>query len=164
MTTDHTIRYTRAPDAFYESLGSLCLNGMLSIDLIIAGSASAYYSLASMESLISDIGGTIYFAPSLASPYRDHTLAEVHAYLQLLVLNPAYRAVSARLRLSPGLNVAAYHGGLTADPNYSTFISGWMRRLGLRGRCMGADSSVVAELEMDRYIKGPFAYAQFAVL
>lgn len=30
--------------------------------------------------------------------------------------------------------------------------------------CVTSENSVVAEIEMDRYIKGPYAYAQYAVL
>ena len=51
-----------------------------------------------------------------------------------------------------GLSVTTYYGGLTNTDN--CYCSS----------CVTADSSVVAEFEMDRYIKGPYAYAQYAVL
>ena len=49
------------------------------------------------------IGGTIFYKPTLFGAYRDQTLAEIHAYIQVLVLNETYRSFSARLRLSEGL-------------------------------------------------------------
>ena len=96
----------------------------------------------------------IYYSPSLSTPYRSQTLTEIHALIQVLTQSPFYRFVSARLRLTPGLSVLAYHGGVTTDPNYNTFVCGGMTE----------DMSIVAELDMERYIKGPYAYAQFAIL
>lgn len=52
-----------------------------------------------------------------------------------------------------GLSVAAYHGGITYDESRAFLTAG-----------MTPEDSVVAEVEMDRYITGPYAYAQFAVL
>lgn len=52
-----------------------------------------------------------------------------------------------------GLSVVGYYGGLTAGDG-SCYCSS----------CVTSDNSVVAEIEMDRYIKGPYAYAQYAVL
>lgn len=134
------------------------------IDLLCAGSASDYFALGNLESVISDIGspsrrdspkgGSIYFAPSLRSPYREQTLAELHAYLQVLVLNPSARSLTGRLRLSEGLNLVAYYGGVASDPQGNTFAC----------PCMTPNASIVAEIGIDRYIKKPYAYAQFAVL
>lgn len=125
--------------------------------------SQTFFALNYIESLISNLGGTIYYKPTLSGPYRDHTLSEIHAYLQVLVLNETYRSFSARLRLSEGclivcssfigLSVAAYRGGLMTSDN-SCYTSS----------CVTSESSVVAEIEMDRYIKGPYAYAQYAVL
>ena len=120
--------------------------------------------LANLESIISDtgalfpsaspVGGSIYFAPSLRGPYREQALAELHAYLQVLVLNPSARSLSGRLRLSEGLNLITYYGGVVNDPQGNTFSCS----------CMTPDASIVAEIGIDRYIKKPYAYAQFAVL
>lgn len=147
-----------------EELTAQCQASSVRIDLLCAGAASDYFALANLESIISDIGaifaffsplgGSIYFAPSLRGPYREQTLAELHAYLQVLVLNPSARSLSGRLRLSEGLNLITYYGGVVKDPQGNTFACS----------CMTPDTSIVAEIGIDRYIKKPYAYAQFAVL
>lgn len=106
-----------------------------------------------LESIISSLGGTIFYKPTLFGAYRDQTLAEIHAYIQVLILNETYRSFSGRLRLSEGLSVSGYYGGLTSGEGNCLCAS-----------CVTSENSIVAEIEMDRYIKGPYAYAQFAVL
>ena len=153
-TTQEMGLYTSSVPEFFSSLRTKMINHSITLSLIIAGSASVYYNLASLEAVISDVGGMIYYSPSLSTPYRSQTLTEIHALIQVLTQSPFYRFVSARLRLTPGLSVLAYHGGVTTDPNYNTFVCGGMTE----------DMSIVAELDMERYIKGPYAYAQFAIL
>lgn len=70
------------------------------------------------------------------------------------MLNPSARSLSGRLRLSEGLNLVNYYGGLLSDSQGNTFVC----------PCMTPNSSIVAEIGLDRYIKKPYAYAQFAVL
>ena len=55
---------------------------------------------------------------------------------------------------SIGLAVAGYYGGVTQDASGDTYCAAGM----------ACDDAVVAEIDMDRYIKGPFMYAQYAVL
>ena len=57
-------------------------------------------------------------------------------------------------RFSLGLAVAGYYGGVTQDASGDTYCTAGMT----------GDDAVVAEINMDRYIKGPYAYAQYAVL
>ena len=71
--------------------------------MIVSRVAQTFFSLNVLESVISAIGGTIFYKPTLFGAYRDQTLAEIHAYIQVLVLNETYRSFSARLRLSEGL-------------------------------------------------------------
>ena len=153
-TTDEMGLYTSSPSEFFTSLTSEMLNHSITLSLIVAGSSSVYYNLASLEAMISDIGGMIYYSPTLSSPYRTQTLSEIHALIQVLTISPYYRSISGRLRLTSGLSVLAYHGGVTTDPNYNTFVCGGM----------SVDLSIGRELEMERYIKGPYVYAQFAIL
>lgn len=97
-------RYNRtAESAFLTEINTTCLNASISIDLIAAGPSQTFFSLNILESIISNLGGTLYYKPTLSGPYRDSTLAEIHAYIQLLVLNNSYRSFSARLRLSEGM-------------------------------------------------------------
>ena len=67
------------------------------------GLSQTFFSLNIIESIISNIGGTIYYKPTLSGSYREHALAEMHAYIQMIVLNPTYRSFSGRLRLSEGI-------------------------------------------------------------
>ena len=50
--------------------------------------------------------------------------------------------------------MARYYGGVTQDASGDTYCAAGM----------AWDDAVVAEIDMDRYIKGPYAYAQYAVL
>ena len=50
--------------------------------------------------------------------------------------------------------MAGYYGGVTQDASGDTYCAAGM----------ACDDAVVAEIDMDRYIKGPYAYAQYAVL
>ena len=147
-------RYAKPSPDFYQTLANDFLNHSITLSLVLAGPASSFYHLVLLETLVSDTGGEIYFSPTLDSAYRNQTLTEVHAFLQVLALTPAYRNISGRLRFSTGLTTAAYHGGLATDSNYNTFVTGSMTER----------SCVIAEMDMERYIKGPYAYAQFAIL
>ena len=50
--------------------------------------------------------------------------------------------------------MAGYYGGVTQDASGDTYCAAGM----------ACDEAVVAKIDMDRYIKGPYAYAQYAVL
>lgn len=153
-STEEMTLYAPPPSAFGDALTHAFLVAGLSLTAIVAGDAAAFFQLAPLEALVSDTGGRMLFRPTVNSPHRNHTLAEIHAAIQLAVLAPFFRGVSARLRLSQGLHVLAYHGGNATDIDSATFLAGGMdERL-----------CVVAELDMDRYVKPPFAYAQFAAL
>lgn len=95
-------RYNCSETDFLTEIKTTCLQASISMDLIAAGPAQTFFSLNVLESVISNLGGTIYYKPTLSGPYRDSTLAEIHAYIQLLMINNSYRAFSARLRLSEG--------------------------------------------------------------
>lgn len=97
------LRYNRSVDnAILQNILNMCLNASISIDLIAAGGAQTFFALNILESVITNLGGTIYYKSTLTGPYRDNTLAEIHAYMQVLVINNTYRSISARLRLSEG--------------------------------------------------------------
>ena len=153
-STEEMALYVPPPSLFAEELTRLFLSAGISLTAVVAGDQAAFFQLAPLESLLSDTGGRLFFRPTINSPQRNQTLAEIHAFIQLAVLAPLCRSVSARLRLSQGLRVLAYHGGNATDIDSATFLAG----------AMDGDLCVVAELDMDRYVRPPFAYAQFAAL
>ena len=153
-STEEQALYAFPPSSFLETLTHLFLAGKLTLTAVVAGDPANFFHLAALETLVSDTGGRILFRPAGNSPLRAQILAEIHGFLQLAALAPYSRGVSARLRLSSGLHVLAYHGGNATDLDSATFLAGGM----------DDHLAVVAELDMDRYVKPPLAHAQFAVL
>lgn len=153
-STEEQALYAFPPSSFLETLTHLFLAGKLTLTAVVAGDPANFFHLAALETLVSDTGGRILFRPAGNSPLRAQILAEIHGFLQLAALAPFSRGVSARLRLSSGLHVLAYHGGNATDLDSATFLAGGM----------DDHLAVVAELDMDRYVKPPLAHAQFAVL
>ena len=147
-TEDESSMYLRSQDeAYYSELGVTCAMASVCVDFVVA--SKEHVHLAEQQMLASQSGGSVYLVKDGAAG-----LAELHAYLQVLVLNPSARSLSGRLRLSEGLNLITYYGGVVNDPQGNTFSCS----------CMTPDASIVAEIGIDRYIKKPYAYAQFAVL
>ncbi|KAK8825561.1 hypothetical protein WA577_000734 [Blastocystis sp. JDR] len=151
-TTEESSLYSlNVTTGFYETLAAMCLRSNTTIHLIAGGSTDAFFSICNLQEVLLQSGGSLRYTTALSSVFKEHALADLHAAIQLLVLRPIARYVSGKLRLSPGLSVAAYHGGITYDESRAFCTAG-----------MTSEDSVVAEVEMDRYITGPYAYAQFA--
>ena len=87
---------------FYSTLGTRCLLSNTTLHLLTAGTSDAFFSISNLQDIISQIGGSLRHTTALSSVYKEHALADLHATLQLLLLNPAYRYISAKLRLSDG--------------------------------------------------------------
>lgn len=115
-TTEEMGLYTSSVPEFFSSLRTKMINHSITLSLIIAGSASVYYNLASLEAVISDVGGMIYYSPSLSTPYRSQTLTEIHALIQVLTQSPFYSFCECSFALCTGLSVLAYQEGLLRIP------------------------------------------------
>lgn len=87
---------------FYSTLGTRCLLSNTTLHLLTAGTSDAFFSISNLQDIISQIGGSLRHTTALSSVYKEHALADLHATLQLLLLNPTYRYISAKLRLSDG--------------------------------------------------------------
>ena len=87
---------------FYSTLGTRCLLSNTTLYLLTAGTGDAFFSISNLQDIITQIGGSLRHTTALSSVYKEHALADLHATLQLLLLNPAYRYISAKLRLSDG--------------------------------------------------------------
>ena len=90
---------------FYETLAALCLRSNTTVHLIAGGSTDAFFSLCNLQEVLLQTGGSLRYTTALSSVFKEHALADLHAAIQLLVLQPIARYVSGKLRLSQGVSV-----------------------------------------------------------
>lgn len=146
-TEDESSMYLRSQDeSYYSELGVTCAMASVCVDFVVA--SKEHVHLAEQQTLASQSGGSVYLVKDGAAG-----LAELHAYLQTLVIREHYWDAVAKLRVSGGLKVQSVTGsGVTSDEQDPIVPM------------LDCQSSFEFALDFPKYIEGNDVYLQFAIL
>ena len=124
---------------------------------------SDHVHLAEQQIASQQSGGSVRLFAEWGPLEREHSLCELHAYLQSLVLRPHYWSVVMKMRVSAGgvfygilcagVGVESYCGCVTLNEDGDPIAA-----------MCDAEFSLEVCLDLPKYLAEPVVYAQMAVL
>lgn len=146
-TEDESSMYLRSQDeSFYSELGVTCAMASVCVDFVVA--SREHVHLAEQQMLAAQSGGAVYLVKEGAAG-----LAELHAYLQTLVIREHCWDAVAKLRVSGGLKVQGVTGNGVPSDELDPIVP-----------LMHSQSSFEFQLDFPKYIDGDDVFLQFAIL
>lgn len=150
-TDDESQLYLRSQDeSYYSQLGILCGSQDITVDIAII--TDSHVHLAEQYPLTYRTGGSVHCFRGGAIG-----LAELHGYLQSVVLENHQRETVGKLRVSGGLKVSAVRGGGILSGEDDESDEPIMA-------AMTEHSTWEFQLDFPKYVEGSEVYLQFAVL
>lgn len=151
-TDDETTLYLSSRDeAVYTEVGTACGVNSICVDFVVL--CPTHVHLAEQANLARYTGGNMYIVNDLTGPYANNTFAEVHGYIQNLVLKQHNWDVTMKLRVSNGIKVESACGHCVENDDNEVVIP-----------LLDTHSTIEYTLDLPKYLSEKDVYLQLAVL
>ena len=151
-TDDESTLYLSSRDeVVYTETGTACCMSSVCVDFIVA--CREHVHLAEQASLARLSGGNVYICNDITGPYVNNAFAEIHGYIQNLVLKQHNWDVTMKLRVSNGIKVESACGHCTENDEGEVFVA-----------VLDNHSTIEYTLDLPKYLNEPDVYLQLAVL